>query len=184
MQRILDKEWIHSERLSQLNYLKPEYLAGKGDVTRCGFSTTGPETEEFYDVRPIGKVVDQLLLQFGKSRRAMNMSLQKHLDRMRNQPLVLNAHLVLVPVKSRKERIARDTATGFLVLSQIANILPDPEVTAGCWIFFKDATTLQAYHSMKTVRENMRNARHAEMAFNDQQGWGTRGPQPNGYFSF
>ena len=148
--------------IGELALLMPVYVEGGGDMTRIVLS----DGRSWLDPRPVAFVLKQVARHFGADLTAVRERYGDILGRRLHVPLPLAPHLVLVPLKMRAPRVAKDGTIGYVNRRLVERVQPGAEpITSALWL--KEIGRIECLQSCDFARQQLRNARIAETFYRE-----------------
>jgi hypothetical protein len=148
--------------VGELGLLRPVYQDGGGDMTQVGL-TSG---ESWIDPRPVSTVIKLVARHFGVDLTAVRERYGDILGRRLYVPLPFAPHLILVPLKMRVPRVAKDGTTGYVASRLVERVLPGAEANR-CYLQVHKIGRLECLQSGAFARQQLRNARIVETFYRE-----------------
>ncbi|PWK16237.1 hypothetical protein [Tumebacillus permanentifrigoris] len=140
--------------IRDLAVLEPVYVEGGGDMTRM----MRVDGSSWIDPRPVPVVLKGIARYYGVDLTAVRERYGDILGKRLHVPLPFSTHLVLVPLKMRTPRVAKDGTTGYVAAHVITGIAEGHSPTA-CRLDLSEGRTLTCLQSADFAHQQLRHAR-------------------------
>ena len=152
--------------IRELALLEPVYVEGGGDMTRIVLQGGG----SWLDPHPVPVVLKGIARYFGVDLTAIRERYGDILGKRLHVPLPLSGQLVLLPVKMRRPRIAKDGTTGYVAAHLVEEVRAAR--TEGCSLQVAGAGTVSCLQSAAFARQQLRHARIVHTFYMERMGGG------------
>ncbi|KEO83306.1 hypothetical protein [Tumebacillus flagellatus] len=149
--------------IRELAVLAPVYVEGGGDMTRVELT----DGEGWLDPRPVPAVLKGIARYYGVDLTAVRERYGDILGKRLHVPLPFSPRLVLIPLKMRTPRVAKDGTTGYVAAHSIAQIQGGPSPTS-CRVRMAGGKTWTCLQSADFAEQQVRHAKIVQTFYQER----------------